>query len=155
MTDVTYLTLEGKEALKRELDLLVNVQRPELAAKLSEAVSQGDLKENADYHDAKEKQAFLEGRIQQLEKMLRSAVIIEKDANSSFVGMGSVVTIIEEGYDDEETYTIVGAAEANPSSNKISNESPVGKALLGRAKGDKVKVKTPVGETVFKIKSVK
>jgi transcription elongation factor GreA len=155
MSDVTYLTLEGKEALKKELDLLVNVQRPDLAAKLAEAVSQGDLKENADYHDAKEKQAFLEGRIQQLEQMLRSAVIIEKDANSSVVGMGSIVTIIEEGYDDEETYTIVGAAEANPSANKISNESPVGKALLGRSKGDKVKVKTPMGETVFKIKTVK
>lgn len=154
MSDVTYLTLEGKEALKKELDLLVNVQRPDLAVKLAEAVAQGDLKENADYHDAKEKQAFLEGRIQQLEQMLRSAVIIEKDANSSVVGMGSIVTIIEEGYDDEETYTIVGAAEANPSANKISNESPVGKALLGRSKGDKVKVKTPMGETVFKIKTV-
>lgn len=155
MSDVTYLTLEGKEALKKELDLLVNVQRPDLAAKLAEAVAQGDLKENADYHDAKEKQAFLEGRIQQLEQMLRSAVIIEKDVNSSLVGMGSVVTIVEEGYDDEETYTIVGAAEANPSANKISNESPVGKALLGRSKGEKVKVKTPMGETVFKIKTVK
>jgi transcription elongation factor GreA len=155
MSDVTYLTLEGKEALKKELELLINVQRPDLATKLAEAVAQGDLKENADYHDAKEKQAFLEGRIQQLEKMLRSAVIIEKDLTSGMVGMGSVVTIIEDGYDDEETYTIVGAAEANPSANKISNESPVGKALLGRAKGEKIKVKTPAGETVFKIKSVK
>lgn len=155
MSDVTYLTQEGKEALARELELLVNVQRPELAAKLAEAVSQGDLKENADYHDAKEKQAFLEGRIQHLENILRSAVIIEKDANTSIVNMGSIVTIVEDGYDEEETYTIVGAAEANPSANRISNESPVGKALLGKSKGDRVTVKTPMGETIFKIKSVK
>jgi transcription elongation factor GreA len=156
MQDVTYLTLEGKQALQKELDNLVNVVRPDLAVKLAEAVSQGDLKENADYHDAKEKQAFLEGRIQQIEKMLRSAVIIEKDANAGgVIGIGSHVTIIEEGYDEEESYTIVGAAEANPTANKISNESPVGSALLGHKKGDKVTVKTPMGQTVFKVKAVK
>ncbi|MDX2137237.1 MAG: transcription elongation factor GreA [Chloroflexota bacterium] len=156
MQDVTYLTLEGKEALQKELDNLVNVVRPDLAVKLAEAVSQGDLKENADYHDAKEKQAFLEGRIQQIEKMLRSAVIIDKESNAAgVIGIGSQVTIIEEGYDEEESYTIVGMAEANPAANKISNESPVGSALLGHKKGDKVTVKTPMGQTVFKIKSVK
>jgi transcription elongation factor GreA len=156
MQDVTYLTLEGKEALQKELDNLVNVVRPDLAVKLAEAVSQGDLKENADYHDAKEKQAFLEGRIQQLEKMLRSAVIIDKDSNTAgVIGIGSQVTIVEEGYDEEESYTIVGMAEANPAANKISNESPVGSALLGHKKGDKVTVKTPMGQTVFKIKAVK
>jgi transcription elongation factor GreA len=151
----TYLTVEGKEALVRELDNLVNVQRPELAAKLAEAVSQGDLKENADYHDAKEKQAFLEGRIHYLENVLRSAVVVENGGAGDMVGIGSQVTIVEEGYDEEEIYTIVGAAEANPSENKISNQSPVGGALLGRKKGEKVRVKTPAGETVFKIKAIK
>lgn len=151
----SYLTVEGREALVRELDNLINVQRPDLAAKLAEAVSQGDLKENADYHDAKEKQAFLEGRIHYIENVLRSAIVIEGDKNGDVIGVGSQVVIVEEGYDEEETYTIVGAAEANPSENKISNESPVGSALLGHKKGEKVRVKTPAGETVFKIKAIK
>jgi transcription elongation factor GreA len=151
----SYLTVEGREALVRELDNLINVQRPDLAAKLAEAVSQGDLKENADYHDAKEKQAFLEGRIHYIENVLRSAIVIEGDKNGDVIGIGSQVVIVEDGYDEEETYTIVGAAEANPSENKISNESPVGSALLGHKKGEKVRVKTPAGETVFKVKAIK
>jgi transcription elongation factor GreA len=118
-------------------------------------VSQGDLKENADYHDAKEQQAFLEGRINYLENILRSAVIISNDGTTDVVSLGSAVTIVEEGGDEEETYTIVGAAEANPREGKISNESPIGSTLLGRKKGEKVKVKTPGGETVFKIKRIK
>jgi transcription elongation factor GreA len=155
MSDKTYLTAEGAEELKRELETLVNVRRPELARKLKEAVSQGDLKENADYHDAKEQQAFLEGRINYLENILRSAVIISNDGTTDVVSLGSAVTIVEEGGDEEETYTIVGAAEANPREGKISNESPIGSTLLGRKKGEKVKVKTPGGETVFKIKRIK
>ncbi|MCC6613647.1 MAG: transcription elongation factor GreA [Anaerolineae bacterium] len=154
MADVTYLTVEGKQELERELNTLVSVRRPELAQKLAEAVAQGDLKENADYHDAKEQQAFIEGRIKYLENLLRSAVLIENDGASGVVGLGTRVTIVEDGVDEEETYTIVGAAEANPGERKISNESPVGSALLGHKKGDKVKVNTPSGAMVFKIKAL-
>jgi transcription elongation factor GreA len=154
MTEQTYLTPEGAEDLKRELSELINVRRPELADKLKEAVSQGDLKENADYHDAKEKQAFIEGRIKYLENVLRSAVIVTNSGKSDEVRLGSAVTIREEGSDEDETYYLVGAAEANPREGKISNESPIGGALLGRKKGDKVKVKTPGGEVVFKIKNI-
>jgi transcription elongation factor GreA len=155
MSDSTYLTAEGAEELRRELDTLIKVRRPELAAKLTEAVSQGDLKENADYHDAKEQQAFMEGRIKYLENVLRSAKIIEATSKSDQVRLGSVVTIVEDGTSDEETYTIVGAAEANPREGKISNESPIGAALLGRSVGEKVKARTPAGELVFKVKKIR
>ncbi len=155
MAEPTYLTPEGAEELRRELDNLINVRRPDLARKLAEAVAQGDLKENADYHDAKEQQAFTEGRIQYLENILRSAVIIQSDGKTDVVQIGSQVTIREEGSDDDEVYNIVGAAEANPAEGKISNQSPIGAALLGRKKGDKVRVKTPNGEIVFKVKTIK
>jgi transcription elongation factor GreA len=154
MSEQVYLTAEGAEELRRELDQLVNIRRPELAIKLKEAVADGDLKENANYHDAKEQQAFVEGRIQYLEHVLRSAVIISNNGASDEVRVGSEVTIVEDGNDDEETYKIVGAAEANPREGKISNESPIGGALLGRRKGDKVRVKTPAGEVIFKIKRI-
>jgi transcription elongation factor GreA len=154
MSEQVYLTAEGAEELRRELDHLINVRRPELAIKLKEAVADGDLKENANYHDAKEQQAFVEGRIQYLEHVLRSAIIVSNNGDSEEVRIGSEVTIAEEG-GDEETYMIVGAAEANPREGKISNESPIGAALLGRRKGEKVRVKTPGGEVVFKIKQIK
>lgn len=155
MAEQVYLTAEGAEELRRELDELLNVRRPALAQKLKEAVAEGDLKENADYHDAKEQQAFLEGRIQYVENILRSAKIISNDGPSDEVRLGSLVTIVEEGSDDEETYSIVGAAEANPREGKISHESPIGAGLLGHKKGDKVRVKTPGGEVIFKIKKIK
>jgi transcription elongation factor GreA len=154
MADQVYLTAEGKADLQRELDQLVNERRPELARKLKEAVAEGDLKENADYHDAKEQQAFLEGRIQYLENVLRSAVVIANNGASDVVRLGSEVTIVEEGEDSDETYYIVGAAEANPREGKISHESPIGSALLGHKKGDKVRVNTPGGDVVFKIKRI-
>ncbi len=151
----SYLTEEGRTELERELDKLVNIDRPALAVKLKEAVSQGDLKENADYHDAKEQQSFIEGRIQRLESILRRAVIIESDTQSDVIQIGSEVTIREDGGDDDETYMIVGVAEANPREGKISYESSVGAALIGHKKGDSVKVKTPSGEIVFKIRKIK
>jgi transcription elongation factor GreA len=154
MSEQAYLTPEGADDLRRELDELVNVRRPELAQKLKEAVADGDLKENANYHDAREKQSFLEGRIQYLENILRSAVIVANNGASDEVRVGTLVTITEDGSTDEETYTIVGAAEANPREGKISNESPIGSALLGRRKGEKVRVKTPGGEIIFKIKRI-
>lgn len=154
MTEPTYLTSDGAEDLRRELDELLTVRRPALAQKLKEAVAEGDLKENADYHDAKEQQAFVEGRIQYLENILRAAIIIANDGSSDEVRIGSAVTIREEGADEDETYMIVGAAEANPRDGKISQRSPIGSALMGRKKGDKVRVETPSGEVVFKIKKV-
>lgn len=151
MTDATYLTAEGAAELQQELDKLVNVRRAELAQKLKEAVAEGDLKENANYHDAKEQQAFVEGRIQYLENLLRSATIIVNDGKNDTVSLGASVTIREEGVDEDETYMIVGAAEANPREGKISHESPIGSALLGKKKGNKVKVETPEGVITFKI----
>jgi transcription elongation factor GreA len=155
MSEPMYLTPEGRAELQQELDNLINVRRPELAIKLKEAVAEGDLKENANYHDAKEQQAFIEGRIQYLENILRSALTISNDGPSDEVRLGSQVTIREDGGDEDETYTIVGAAEANPSEGKISHESPIGAALLGHKKGDNVKVQTPAGQVVFKIKKIK
>lgn len=146
-----YLTAEGAQALREELEELVNVKRPELAVKLKDAIAMGDLSENADYHDAKEQQAFLEGRIRYLEDILRNAVIIEDDGQSNVVRLGCDVTVQEEDM-EPETYKIVGPAEANPREGRISNESPLGKALMGKKKRAKVKVKTPDGGTlVFKI----
>ena len=152
--DEVYLTEEGAEDLRRELTELVEERRPALAIKLKEAVAEGDLKENANYHDAKEQQAFVEGRIKYLENLLRSAKIISNDGASDVVGLGSEVTIREEGSSEDETYKIVGAAEANPREGKISQRSPIGSALIGRKKGDKVHVETPGGSVTFKIRKI-
>ena len=154
MAEPSWLTAEGAEELRRELDNLLNVRRPELARKLKEAVAQGDLKENADYHDTREQQAFAEGRIQYLENVLRSASIITEDTNRGRVRLGSVVTIREIGEQEDETYRIVGAAEANPREGKISHESPIGRALLGSRKGSKVNVRTPGGEMTVRIRNI-
>lgn len=151
----TYLTPEGKAELERELKDLITVKRPELAQKLKEAVADGDLKENANYHDAKEKQAFIEGRIQYLENILRTAKIIETDGRTDIVRIGSEVTIREEGTDEDETFMIVGAAEANPREGKISQKSPIGAALIGHKKGDKVRAQTPSGTLVFEIRRIR
>ena len=149
MSDKYYLTKEGAEKMRVELDDMVNRQREELSKRLRFAIQQGDLSENADYHKAKEDQAFLEGKIQEYEEILAGAVIIE-ESNSGLVDIGSSVTIQEEGY-PEETYHIVGATEANPREGRISNESPIGSALMGHKAGDHVMVKTPGGEMKVKI----
>ncbi len=156
MTDQQYLTEEGAAELRRELDDLLTVKRPALAIRLKEAIAQGDLSENADYHDAKEQQAFLEGRIQYLEGLLHSAIIVPDGGlkKSSMINVGNEVTVQEDN-EPPETFTIVGAAEANPREGKISNESPLGRALLGHKVGDKVKVEAPAGQLTFKIKSIK
>jgi transcription elongation factor GreA len=156
MSEEQYLTEEGAAELRRELEDLVNVKRLELAVRLKEAISQGDLSENADYHDAKEQQAFLEGRILYLEALLHSAVIVSDSAGKkvSMVRVGVEVTV-QEGNDPPEVFHIVGAAEADPRAGKISNESPLGRALMGHKVGDKVKVAAPAGELVFKIKAIK
>jgi len=146
-----YLTSEGLEDLRQELDRLVNVKRPALAERLHKAIQQGDLSENADYQTAKEEQGFLEGRIQKIEVMLRRAVLIEENGPSDEVGLGSRITVVENDGDDEETFRIVGAAEADPFKGNVSNESPLGQALLGRGVGDVVTVEAPAGELVFRI----
>lgn len=146
-----YLTAEGVENLRRELDHLVNVKRPALADRLHQAIQQGDLSENADYIAAKEEQGFLEGRIQQIEAMLRNAVIIQETSPGDEVALGSRVTVVEEGADEMETFRIVGPAEANPSNGRVSNESPLGRSLLRHRVGDTITVEAPGGEIVFRI----
>lgn len=150
----TYLTPEGKVEMEEELRRMKEVERPELAQKLKEAVAMGDLKENADYHDTREKMSLLDGKIQRHEHILRNAVIVENDGRTDEVRIGSTVTIREEGEEDDEVYTIVGPAEANPNEGKISQKSPIGAALLSRRKGDKVRVETPNGEIIFKIRKI-
>jgi transcription elongation factor GreA len=154
MSEPVYITPEGKADLERELEELRTKRIPELAQKLKEAVAQGDLKENADYHDTREQKSFAEGRILYIENILRSATVIETDGSSDVVRIGSEVTIREDGIDEDETYMIVGAAEANPREGRISHESPIGKALIGRKKGDKVKVNTPGGKIVLKVRKI-
>lgn len=155
MSDDIHLTPEGAEALRLELDDLIKIRRPELAQRLREAVADGDLKENANYHDTKEQQSMVEGRIQYLEDILRRATVVVNDGPSDTVRIGSSVTIQEVGTEEDETYILVGAAEANPREGKLSERSPIGAALMGRKRGDKVKVNTPDGQISFKIKGVK
>jgi transcription elongation factor GreA len=146
-----YLTDEGVENLRQELDHLVNVKRPALADRLHRAIQQGDLSENADYTAAKEEQGFLEGRIQQIEVMLRNATIIEENTPTEEVALGSRVTLVEEGSEQAETFRIVGPAEADPTQGNVSNESPLGQAVLGRRVGDVVSVEAPAGKIAFRI----
>lgn len=142
----TFLTKEGFEKLQDELDYLRKVKRQEVADRLHEAMEGGELIENAEYEAAKNEQAFVEGRIQELDLLLATARVIEdnKKKKVDAVQVGSTVTIQEDG-SEEETYTIVGAAEANPRQGKISNESPMGRALLNHRIGDEVQVETPDG----------
>jgi transcription elongation factor GreA len=149
----TYLTPEGAAKLRAELNELTTVKRQELSRRLREAIQMGDLSENADYIMAKEDQAFLEGRILDLQTVLRNATIVSDDhaeANLEVVGVGRTVTVQEPG-EAAETYTLVGAKEADPRARRISNESPIGQALLGKRVGDVAKAQTPGGTLVLKI----
>jgi len=150
----TFLTKEGFEKLQDELDYLRGVKRQEVAVRLHEAMEGGELIENAEYEAAKNEQAFVEGRIQELEILLATARVIEDDnkKKADTIQVGSTVTIQETGY-EEETYTIVGAAEANPRNGKISNESPIGKAILNHRAGEEVQVETPDGS--YKVRIIK
>ncbi len=152
-----FLTKEGFQKLQEELEHLRTVKRQEVADRLHEAMEGGELIENAEYEAAKNEQAFVEGRIQELEMLLATARVIEpEDGNrpEDTVVVGSTVTIQEQGF-EAETYTIVGAAEANPQDGKISNESPIGKAILNREVGETVPVETPSGTYKVKILKVK
>jgi len=146
----TYLTPEGKRKLEDELEYLKTTKRRELAERLNFAIKQGDLSENADYIAAKEEQGFLEGRIRQLEGMLRHVEIITEQTGGD-VRLGSRVTVKEVDGADDEVFNMVGAAEANPLEGKISNESPLGRALLGKHVGDEVEIEAPAGTIRFKI----
>ncbi len=154
MNDSTsiYLTAEGAEKLRQELAHLETVKREEIAQRLRSAIQMGDLSENADYHKAKEDQAFLEGRIQELKYTLQNAQLIEESNNGKrdMVDIGATVTIQEEDY-DPETYRVVGVKEANPREGKISHQSPIGKALMGKRVGEEVVVQTPGGTMRFKV----
>jgi transcription elongation factor GreA len=150
------MTLEGKQKLEQELEYLKTTKRKEVVERIKIARSFGDLSENSEYDSAKDEQAFVEGRIATLEKMIRNAVIIEEDeTNKDTVTLGKSVTFVELPDGDEETYTIVGSAEADPFEGKISNDSPIAKSLLGRKIGEEVTVQTPGGEMVVKIINVK
>jgi transcription elongation factor GreA len=151
----TFLTKEGYQKLADELEYLRTQKRAEVANRLHEAMEGGELIENAEYEAAKNEQAFVEGRIQELEMILASARVIDakdKKAKGDMVQVGSTVTIKETGSGTEK-YTIVGAAEANPREGKISNESPIGKAILNRHAGEEVNVEAPGG--TFKVKIIK
>lgn len=151
MTEQPYLTAEGAARMKAELAQLKSVERDEISKRLRAAIQMGDLSENADYSKAKEDQAFLEGRIQELDYILNNAIIIDEDkGNREIVEIGATVTIQEGDY-EPETYFLVGAKEADPRNGRISNESPFGKALLGAKKGETVSAETPGGTVKLKI----
>lgn len=149
-----FLTKEGYKKLEEELDLLRTKRRAEVAERLHDAMEGGELIENAEYESAKNEQAFVEGRILTLETMLSNAILIEESGPQDVIRVGSKV-IIQEGNSPSEEYAIVGAAEANPKEGRISNQSPIGQALLGRKAGDEVRVNAPAGVITFRIVSVK
>ncbi|THE15368.1 transcription elongation factor GreA [Bacillus timonensis] len=149
------MTVEGKQKLEQELEHLKTVKRKEVVERIKIARSFGDLSENSEYDSAKDEQAFVEGRITTIENMIRNAKIIEEDANSAGkVSLGKTVTFIELPDGEEETYTIVGSAEADPFEGKISNDSPIAKSLLGKLVGDRVTVQTPGGDMLVEITKI-
>ena len=146
------LTQEGLVKLNEELKHLINDKRKDVIERIREAAAHGDLSENADYAQAREEQSFIEGRIQEIEDIIKNAEIININTHGSSVNIGSTVHIKTGG--NEKTYTIVGSNEANPKEGKISNESLVGRSLLGKKAGEKVKIATPSGEIEYEISSI-
>lgn len=148
------LTAEGREKMEKELEYLRTVRRQEVAERLKSAIDEGDLSENAGYDESKREQAFVEGRIRELEAILANAATLEAAGPSDVVVPGSAVTVVEDagdGAEDAETYHIVSAVEADPLNGRISYESPLGRALLGRKRGDRVEVLTPGGVIHFRV----
>lgn len=147
-----YLTAEGLKKIQDEYEYLTDTRRKEVAQMIAEAKAEGDISENAGYDEAKTAQGFLEGRIRELENLLKNAQVIEEGHQTKGeVALGSTVIVRESGTDFEETYTIVGSVEADPTKGRISNSSPIGKALIGKRKGQKATVQTPGGEIIFDI----
>ena len=145
-----YLTKAGIQELQTELERLITIKRPEIARRLKSAIEMCDLSENAEYVATKEDQGFMEGRIQEIEYILANAEIIETKGGYDIVSIGAKVTI-QEGDFPEEEYHLVGSQEADPGNGRISNESPIGRALLGKKVGETIQVETPGGEINFKI----
>lgn len=149
------LTKNGLEKLEKELGFLKSVKRKDVAARIKQAISYGDITDNSEYEDAKNEQAFVEGRIATLEKMLRHARILEKTENeNTYVSLGSTVKLMDLELSQEYTYTIVGTAEADPAENKISNESPVGRSIIGSPVGEEVEIKVPAGTLKYRIMEI-
>ena len=148
------LTKEGLEKLKNELEHLKTVGRTDIAEKIRVARGYGDLSENSEYDEAKNEQAKIEARIIELEKMLENVVLIEEDIDTDAVTIGVTVTVFDVEFEEELTYRVVGSAEADPMNGLISDDSPVGKALLGSKVGDEVLAETPMGELKFKIMGI-
>jgi transcription elongation factor GreA len=155
-TDLVLITKEGLKKIKIELEELKTLRRQEVSERLKEAISYGDLSENSEYEEAKNEQAFIEGRILELEQKIKNAkIIVAGDNSTKAIAVGSVVTIEEQTTTGtKEVFTIVGSTEADPFDKKISNESPVGKALIGSKKGDTIVAKTPNGDVEYKVLDV-
>ena len=150
------MTYEGVKKLEEELEYLKTVKRKEITEKIKVALGYGDLSENSEYDEAKNDQAFTEGRIIQLENMLKNAVVVdESEIPKDKVSVGSIVKVMDYEFDEEVEYTIVGSAEADPMNFKISNESPVGSALVGKSIGDVVEVAVPDGVSKFEILDIR
>ena len=150
------MTYEGVKKLEEELEYLKTVKRKEITEKIKVAIGYGDLSENSEYDEAKNDQAFTEGRIIQLENMLKNAVVVdESEIPKDKVSVGSIVKVMDYEFDEEVEYTIVGSAEADPMNFKISNESPVGSALIGKKVGDVVEVAVPSGVSKFEILEIR
>ncbi len=150
------MTYEGVKKLEEELEYLKTVRRKEITEKIKVALGYGDLSENSEYDEAKNDQAFVEGRILQLENMLKNAVVVdESEIPNDVVSVGSIVKVKDYEFDEEVEYIMVGSAEADPMNFKISNESPVGKALIGKKVGDVVEVSTPNGVNKFEILGIR
>lgn len=149
-----YLTPEGMKKLQEELDYLTQVRRPEVARQIADAKADGDVSENAGYDEAKNTQAFVEGRILTVKNLLLAAVVIKSNGSKETVGLGCKVTIQDIEYQDEETYTLVGSTEVDPTNGRISDRSPIGRALMGRRVGDTVQVQTPGGGIEYKIMTI-
>ena len=149
------LTYEGLKKLEDELQDLKVVQRREIAQKIKEAREQGDLSENAEYDAAKDEQRDIEARIEQIEKILKNAeVVLDEEIDLNRISIGCVVRVLDIEYDEEEEYKLVGSSEASSLQNKVSNESPIGKALLGARVGDVVEVEAPAGVVQYKVLSI-
>jgi len=152
MPDQIIISQEGYDKLKEELDYLTNIKRFEIAERIEKAKDLGDLSENAEYSEAKDAQALNDGRIMELAAMVKNSMVVNKKSDTQHVSMGSEVTVEVAGA--KKTYTIVSFNEASPADGKISNESPIGMAFLGKQKGDTVMVETPRGEILYKIVSI-
>ncbi len=153
-SNIVYLTSEGLKKLQEEYEYLVHVRRPEVARQIADAKADGDLSENAGYDEAKNTQAFVEGRILTLRNILTSAVLIKNNGFTGSVSLGSKVTIRDTEFGDEETYTIVGPTEVDPAGGRISDRSPIGRALMGHRMGDLVLVQIPSWTSEYEVVTI-